>query len=133
MRSVLSLTDVTQFPIPKSPSSVIFVAATNDGYIPKHSILELQRAWPGSEVRWVTGGHVSSFIPRSRGSSGSIYAPESTQPSHVSAIAVFFSKQKPRAYWAAVSETCFNYRFAHEFQWSAAALLRLFSPSQMLN
>nr|DAD29898.1 TPA_asm: hypothetical protein HUJ06_031366 [Nelumbo nucifera] len=62
MRSVLSLTDVTRFPIPKNPQAVIFVAATDDGYIPKHSVLELQRAWPGSEVRWVTGGHVSSFI-----------------------------------------------------------------------
>lgn len=28
MRDVLSLTDVTRFPIPKNPSSVIFVAAT---------------------------------------------------------------------------------------------------------
>ncbi|KAG4996637.1 hypothetical protein JHK85_028076 [Glycine max] len=38
-------------------------AATEyDGYIPKHSVLELQKAWPGSEVRWVTGGHVSSFF-----------------------------------------------------------------------
>ncbi|XP_031489014.1 uncharacterized protein LOC116256713 [Nymphaea colorata] len=62
MRSVLSLTDVTRFPIPKNPNAVIFVAATDDGYIPKHSALELQKAWPGSEVRWVTGGHVSSFL-----------------------------------------------------------------------
>ncbi|XP_076938704.1 uncharacterized protein LOC143606984 [Bidens hawaiensis] len=62
MRHVLSLTDVTRFPIPKNPNAVILVAATDDGYIPKHSVLEVQRAWPGSEVRWVTGGHVSSFI-----------------------------------------------------------------------
>ncbi|XP_027175394.1 protein ABHD18-like [Coffea eugenioides] len=62
MRNVLSLTDVTRFPIPKNPKSVIFVAATDDGYIPKHSVLELQKAWPGSEVRWVTGGHVSSIL-----------------------------------------------------------------------
>ncbi|RDX82198.1 Protein ABHD18, partial [Mucuna pruriens] len=62
LRSVLSLTDVTRFPIPKIPNAVIFVSATDDGYIPKHSVLELQKAWPGSEVRWVTGGHVSSFL-----------------------------------------------------------------------
>lgn len=62
MRSVLGLTDVTKFPVPKKPEAVIFVSATNDGYIPRHSVLEFQRAWPGSEVRWVTGGHVSSFI-----------------------------------------------------------------------
>ncbi|KAK7278848.1 hypothetical protein RJT34_23886 [Clitoria ternatea] len=62
LRNVLSLTDVTRFPIPKIPNAVILVAATDDGYIPKHSVLELQKAWPGSEVRWVTGGHVSSFL-----------------------------------------------------------------------
>ncbi|WMV19166.1 hypothetical protein MTR67_012551 [Solanum verrucosum] len=62
MRNVLSLTDVTRFPIPKDPSAVIFVAATDDGYIPRHSVLELEKAWPGSEVRWVRGGHVSSFL-----------------------------------------------------------------------
>ncbi|GLT88271.1 hypothetical protein SLE2022_063050 [Rubroshorea leprosula] len=57
-----SLTDVTRFPIPKNPNAVIFVAATDDGYIPKYFVRELQKAWPGSEVRWVTGGHVSSFL-----------------------------------------------------------------------
>ncbi|KAL8467460.1 hypothetical protein ACS0TY_030918 [Phlomoides rotata] len=62
MRNVLSLTDVTRFPIPKNPNAVIFVAATDDGYIPKHSVMELQKAWPGSEVRWVSGGHVSSYL-----------------------------------------------------------------------
>ncbi|XP_024370948.1 uncharacterized protein [Physcomitrium patens] len=62
MRTVLSLTDVTQFPAPQNPKSVIFVAATDDGYVPDHSVLKLQQAWPGSEVRWVRGGHVSSFI-----------------------------------------------------------------------
>jgi len=62
LRSVLSLTDVTRFPLPKNPQAVIFVGATDDGYIPRHSVLQLQKAWPGSEVRWVTGGHVSSFF-----------------------------------------------------------------------
>ncbi|XBH62236.1 protein ABHD18 [Triticum urartu] len=62
LRSVLSLTDVTRFPLPKNPQAVIFVGATDDGYIPRHSVMELQKAWPGSEVRWVTGGHVSSFL-----------------------------------------------------------------------
>ncbi|GLT38678.1 hypothetical protein SLA2020_129100 [Shorea laevis] len=62
MRNELSLTDATCFPIAKTPNAVIFVAATDDGYIAKHSVLELQNAWPGSEVRWVTSGHVSSFL-----------------------------------------------------------------------
>lgn len=41
---------------------IVSIVLQDDGYIPKHSVLELQKAWPGSEVRWVTGGHVSSFI-----------------------------------------------------------------------
>jgi len=41
---------------------IVNIVLQDDGYIPKHSVLELQKAWPGSEVRWVTGGHVSSFI-----------------------------------------------------------------------
>ncbi|RXH76621.1 hypothetical protein DVH24_019509 [Malus domestica] len=73
MRNVLSLTDVTRFPIPKNPNAVIFVSATVSIYCWKislllmmgtsrNTLLELQKAWPGSEVRWVTGGHVSSFL-----------------------------------------------------------------------
>uniref|UniRef100_J3LCA3 Uncharacterized protein n=1 Tax=Oryza brachyantha TaxID=4533 RepID=J3LCA3_ORYBR len=34
LRSVLSLTDVTRFPVPKNPQTVIFVRATDDGYTP---------------------------------------------------------------------------------------------------
>ncbi len=30
--------------------------------MPDHSALKLQKAWPGSEVRWVRGGHVSSYL-----------------------------------------------------------------------
>lgn len=41
---------------------IVSIVLQDDGYIPKHSVLELQKAWPGSEVRWVTGGHVSSFF-----------------------------------------------------------------------
>lgn len=33
MRTVLSLTDVTRFPIPKNPNSVIFVAATVSNHL----------------------------------------------------------------------------------------------------
>eukprot|EP00898_Chlorokybus_atmophyticus_P006782 jgi/Chlat1/7104/Chrsp57S06790 len=62
LRRVLSITDITKLPGPCRPDAVVFVAATNDAYIPRHSVMALQQAWPGSEIRWVTGGHVSSFI-----------------------------------------------------------------------
>lgn len=39
MRNVLSLTDVTRFPIPKNPNAVIFVAATVSSRFHHHHLL----------------------------------------------------------------------------------------------
>ena len=44
------------------PDAAIFLAATDDGIIPAHSARNLSKAWPGSELRWVNGGHVRSFF-----------------------------------------------------------------------
>jgi pimeloyl-ACP methyl ester carboxylesterase len=55
-------TDVTRFPRPQRPDAAVLVAATEDAYVSRESVLELQRHLPGSEVRWVPGGHVSSFV-----------------------------------------------------------------------
>jgi pimeloyl-ACP methyl ester carboxylesterase len=55
-------TDVTRFPVPAKPEAAILVAATEDAYVSPASVLELQDHLPGSEVRWVPGGHVSSFL-----------------------------------------------------------------------
>lgn len=40
MRSVLSLTDVTRFPIPKSPEAVIFVGATVSSKLIRANLIE---------------------------------------------------------------------------------------------
>lgn len=55
-------TDVTRFPVPAKPEAAILVAAEQDAYVSPASVLELQDHLPGSEVRWVPGGHVSSFL-----------------------------------------------------------------------
>ena len=39
----------------------ILVAAESDGYVPREATEILHRHWPGSEVRWVRGGHASLF------------------------------------------------------------------------
>eukprot|EP00899_Mesostigma_viride_P021086 jgi/Mesvir1/2897/Mv13970-RA.1 len=62
MRAVMMHTDVTRLPRPARPDAAIIVAATDDCYIPKYSVTALSDAWAGCEVRWVKGGHVSSFI-----------------------------------------------------------------------
>lgn len=54
--------NVLVLPCPKKPTAAIFVAAKNDAYVPSSSAAKLHEAWPGSELRWVSGGHVSSFL-----------------------------------------------------------------------
>jgi pimeloyl-ACP methyl ester carboxylesterase len=55
-------TDVTRFPLPRRPEAAVLVAARDDAYVSPASVEELARHLAGSEVRWVEGGHVSSFI-----------------------------------------------------------------------
>lgn len=59
-------TDVTRFPVPKRPDASIIVAATEDAYVSRESVLEMHEYLPGSELRWVPGGHVSSFVLHQR-------------------------------------------------------------------
>lgn len=47
---------------PKQPSAAVIVGALEDAYVTRESIRELAGHWPGSEVRWVPGGHVSAFL-----------------------------------------------------------------------
>ncbi|CAG9465330.1 unnamed protein product [Pedinophyceae sp. YPF-701] len=55
-------TDLTQLPPPLQPEATILVGATEDEYVPPSSTLKLAKAWGNREVRWVKGGHVSSFV-----------------------------------------------------------------------
>lgn len=57
-----TFTDATRFPRPCRPDAAILVAATEDAYVSPQSVLDLHKHLPGSEVRWVPGGHVSSFL-----------------------------------------------------------------------
>ncbi|KAI7836520.1 hypothetical protein COHA_009621 [Chlorella ohadii] len=55
-------TDVTRFPKPRRTDAAVIVGAQQDAYVSPQSILELQQHLAGSEVRWVPGGHVTSFL-----------------------------------------------------------------------
>jgi hypothetical protein len=61
-RVLEAYTDVTRFPVPARPDAAVVVGATHDLYVGRRAVLELHAHLPGSEVRWVPGGHVSSFI-----------------------------------------------------------------------
>ena len=43
-------------------SKAIIVAAKNDAFVPATEASALQAHWPGSELRWISGGHVSTHL-----------------------------------------------------------------------
>ncbi|KFM23675.1 Uncharacterized protein C4orf29 [Auxenochlorella protothecoides] len=59
-----AFTDVSRFPrrAGKGGEAAIVVGATEDAYVCREAVLDLHHFLEGSEVRWVPGGHVSSFL-----------------------------------------------------------------------
>jgi dienelactone hydrolase len=51
---------------PRRPDAAILVAAERDGYIDPHSVHALRDHWPGSTLRWVDSGHISTFLLQRR-------------------------------------------------------------------
>lgn len=45
---------------PLRPELAIVVGAKHDGFVPTRDVEALHRHWPGSELRWVSAGHVTS-------------------------------------------------------------------------
>jgi hypothetical protein len=61
-RDLLKFTGVETFPPGKPTDSIISVAAIDDRVVPKHSSEMILRHLSGTEIRWVSGGHVSSIL-----------------------------------------------------------------------
>lgn len=63
LRMVLeTYTDVVRYPRPRRPDAAVIVAAESDAYVSTESVRQLHRYWEGSELRLVSGGHVSAFL-----------------------------------------------------------------------
>ncbi len=62
MRSLLDLSDLRHLPAPDFARTVIMVGADEDQYIPRESVEIARDHWHGSELRWVTGDHVGTFL-----------------------------------------------------------------------
>ncbi|NXE49161.1 ABD18 protein, partial [Turnix velox] len=48
--------------VPVDPSLIIVVQAKEDAYIPRTGVRGLQEIWPGCEIRYLDGGHVSAYL-----------------------------------------------------------------------
>ena len=63
MRGVMDeCTHLGNFSVPVDPELVIIVAAKDDSYIPRDDVLQLDKIWPGSEVRYISAGHIVAFL-----------------------------------------------------------------------
>lgn len=48
--------------VPVDTSLITVVQAREDAYIPRTGVLSLQEIWPGCEVRYLNGGHISAYL-----------------------------------------------------------------------
>eukprot|EP01135_Chromosphaera_perkinsii_P006189 Nk52_evm6s442 gene=Nk52_evmTU6s442 len=49
---------------PVHTDATIVVCAKHDAYVPLSNSSRLEKIWPGSEIRYVNGGHISSFLTK---------------------------------------------------------------------
>ena len=59
---VLGSASVLNFPPQPHCRTAVLAAPTGDGYIPKAAFEDLHKHWPGSELRWIAGGHASVLM-----------------------------------------------------------------------
>ncbi|XP_068136046.1 protein ABHD18 [Hyperolius riggenbachi] len=55
-------THVGNFSVPVDPSLIIVVQAKEDAYVPRAGVRSLQEIWPGCEIRYIAGGHISAYL-----------------------------------------------------------------------
>ncbi|MEN8234126.1 MAG: alpha/beta hydrolase family protein [Actinomycetota bacterium] len=59
LREALLKASVLDRPAPDHARHAVLVAARSDGYVPPEATRALHEHWPGSELRWVGGGHAT--------------------------------------------------------------------------
>ncbi|KAF5906439.1 protein ABHD18 isoform X1, partial [Clarias magur] len=55
-------THIANFSVPVDPGLIIVVQAKEDAYVPRSGVRSLQEVWPGCEVRYLNGGHVTAYL-----------------------------------------------------------------------
>lgn len=62
LREQLDGTDLRLFPRPSRTDCCLWICGKSDAYVLKHSSETTWAAWPGSKMRWLPSGHVSSVL-----------------------------------------------------------------------
>ncbi|XP_078232831.1 protein ABHD18 isoform X2 [Pogona vitticeps] len=55
-------THVANFSVPVDPTLIIVVQAKEDAYVPRTGVRSLHEIWPGCEIRYLDGGHISAYL-----------------------------------------------------------------------
>ncbi|CAN9514539.1 unnamed protein product [Ophioblennius macclurei] len=55
-------THMANFSVPVDTSLIIVLQAKEDAYVPRTGVLSLPDIWPGCEVRYLNGGHISAYL-----------------------------------------------------------------------
>ncbi len=64
LASLIALADLDRFPMPQRPDAAILLGVARDGYVRPRQVRALHELWSGSELRWVGGGHVGTWLRR---------------------------------------------------------------------
>jgi hypothetical protein len=59
LRDALLAASVLDRPAPSHARHAVLVSARSDGYVPASTTEALHAHWPGSELRWISGGHAT--------------------------------------------------------------------------
>lgn len=59
LREALLAASVLDRPAPDHARHAVLVSARSDGYVPTSTTEALHAHWPGSELRWISGGHAT--------------------------------------------------------------------------
>jgi len=49
-------------PVDSNLSNALFIACTNDGYVLREGIPDMNDLWPGCQVRFIPYGHITAFL-----------------------------------------------------------------------
>ena len=62
LRRLIEAADLTRHAPPLRADAAVLVGCVRDGYVLPTEIQRLHEYWPGSELRWLRGGHVTAVI-----------------------------------------------------------------------
>lgn len=62
LEQVMDVGNLLRLPSPVRTEAAILINARRDAYVPSYLARQLHEHWPGSEQRWVAGGHISSVL-----------------------------------------------------------------------